>query len=53
MTRAEDLASAQNSFKEFKKASKVKLRKFMDEIKTTDIKLNGRLNADTVILKVY
>jgi len=23
----------------------------MDNIKTTDIKLNGRLNADTIILK--
>ena len=42
-----------DTLKEFKKASKVKLRKFLDEIKTTDIKLNGRLNADTVILKVY
>ena len=39
------------TLKEFKKASKVKLRKFMDEIKTTDIKLNGRLNSDTIILK--
>lgn len=37
--------------KEFKKAGKVKLRKFMEEIKTTDIKLNGRLNSDTIILK--
>lgn len=42
-----------DTLKEFKKASKVKLRKFLEEIKTTDIKLNGRLNADTVILKVY
>ena len=42
-----------DTLKEFKKASKVKLRKFLDEIKTIDIKLNGRLNADTVILKVY
>lgn len=42
-----------DTLKEFKKASKVKLRKFLDEIKTTDIKLNGRLNADTIILKVY
>ena len=41
------------TLKEFKKSSKVKLRKFMDEIKTTDIKLNGRLNADTIILKAY
>ena len=42
-----------DTLKEFKKASKVKLRKFLDEIKTTDIKLNGRLNNDTIILKVY
>lgn len=42
-----------DTIKEFKKASKVKLRKFLEEIKTTDIKLNGRLNTDTVILKVY
>jgi predicted class III extradiol MEMO1 family dioxygenase len=47
------LRKPDETLKEFKKASKVKLRKFMDEIKTTDIKLNGRLNADTIILKVY
>jgi hypothetical protein len=40
-----------DTLKEFKKAGKVQLRKFMDNIKTTDIKLNGRLNADTIILK--
>ena len=38
--------------KEFKGAGKVKLRKFLDEIKTTDTKLNGRCNPDTVLLKV-
>ena len=38
--------------KEFKDAGKVKLRKYMDEIKTTDTKLNGRCNPDTVLLKV-
>jgi hypothetical protein len=47
------LRKPEETLKEFKNASKVKLRKFLDEIKTTDIKLNGRLNADTVILKVY
>ena len=47
------LRKPEETLKEFKKASKVKLRKFLDEIKTTDIKLNGRLNADTVILKVH
>ena len=40
-----------DTLKEFKKAGKVALRKFMDDIKTTDIKLNGRLNSDTIILK--
>ena len=38
--------------KEFKDSGKVKLRKFMDDIKTTDTKLNGRCNPDTVLLKV-
>jgi len=38
--------------KEFKDAGKVKLRKFLDEIATTDTKLNGRCNPDTVLLKV-
>lgn len=37
---------------EFRKASKVQLRKFLDEIRATDTKLNGRLNADIVLLKV-
>jgi hypothetical protein len=38
--------------KEFKNAGKVALRKYMDDIKTTDTKLNGRINAETVLLKV-
>ena len=38
--------------KEFKAAGKVKLRKFLDEINTTDTKLNGRINPDTILLKV-
>ena len=37
---------------EFKKAGKVQLRKFLDDIKTTEIKLNGRINEETVLLKV-
>jgi hypothetical protein len=37
--------------KEFKKAGKVVLRKFMDSINAVEIKLNGRLNKDTIILK--
>lgn len=45
------LRKPDETLKEFKKAGKVKLRTFLDEIKTTDIKLNGRLNKDTIILK--
>jgi hypothetical protein len=45
------LRKPDETLKEFKKAGKVTLRKFMDDIKTTDIKLNGRLNSDTIILK--
>ena len=45
------LRKPDETLKEFKKAGKVKLRTFMDDIKTTDIKLNGRLNSDTIILK--
>jgi len=45
------LRKPEETLKEFKKAGKVALRKFMDDIKTTDIKLNGRLNTDTIILK--
>jgi len=41
-----------DQLKEFKNAGKVALRKFLDEINTTDIKLNGRCNPDTVLLKV-
>ena len=45
------LRKPEETLKEFKKAGKVKLRTFLDDIKTTDIKLNGRLNSDTIILK--
>ncbi len=45
------LRKPDETLKAFKKAGKVQLRKFMDDIKTTDIKLNGRLNSDTIILK--
>ena len=41
-----------DQLKEFKSAGKVALRKFLDDIKTTDTKLNGRCNPDTVLLKV-
>lgn len=38
--------------KDFMSAGKVELRKFLDNIKTTEIKLNGRINADTLLLKI-
>ena len=38
--------------KEFKTAGKVALRKFLDDINATDTKLNGRINEETVLLKV-
>jgi hypothetical protein len=41
----------EETLKEFKKAGKVALRKFLADINSVEIKLNGRLNSDTVILK--
>lgn len=37
---------------EFLKSSKIALRKFLEDIRATEIKFNGRLNADMLILKV-
>lgn len=39
--------------KEFMATNKAGLRKYLETIKTTEIKLNGRINQDTVLLKVY
>ena len=41
-----------DQLKQFKDSGKVKLRKFLEDIKTTDTKLNGRCNPETVLLKV-
>ena len=41
-----------DQLRDFRSAGKVKLRTFLDDIKTTDTKLNGRCNPDTVLLKV-
>ena len=46
------LRKPEEQLKAFKSAGKVVLRKFMEEIATTDTKLNGRCNPDTVLLKV-
>jgi hypothetical protein len=46
------LRKADVQLKELLAANKLELRKFMDNIKTIESKLNGRINADTVLLKV-
>jgi hypothetical protein len=46
------LRKPEEQLKEFKAAGKVQLRKFLDDIKAVDIKLNGRINEDTILLKV-
>jgi hypothetical protein len=46
------LRKPEDQLKEFKSAGKVALRKFLEDIKAVDIKLNGRINEDTILLKV-
>ena len=46
------LRKPDEKLKEFAKAGKIQLRKFLDEIKATEAKLNGRISADIVLLKV-
>jgi hypothetical protein len=45
------LRKPEEKLKEFAKAGKIQLRKFMDEIKATETLMNGRINADIVLLK--
>lgn len=46
------LRKPEEQLKEFKAAGKVALRKFLGNINTTDTKLNGRCNPDTILLKI-
>jgi hypothetical protein len=46
------LRKPEDQLREFKTAGKVALRKFLEDIKAVDIKLNGRINEDTILLKV-
>lgn len=46
------LRKPEEQLKEFKAAGKVQLRKFLDDIKAVDIKLNGRINEEVVLLRV-
>jgi hypothetical protein len=46
------LRKPEEQIKQFLASSKVELRKYIENIKTTEIKLNGRINADTILIKV-
>ena len=46
------LRKPEEKLKEFKAAGKIALRKFLDEINATDTMMNGRLNEETILLKV-
>jgi hypothetical protein len=46
------LRKPEQQLAEFAKAGKIQLRKFMDSIKATETLLNGRINADVLLLKV-
>lgn len=46
------LRKPEDKLKEFKAAGKIALRKFLDDINATDTKMNGRLNEETILLKV-
>lgn len=46
------LRKPEEKLKEFAKAGKIQLRKFLEEIKATETKMNGRINAEIVLLRV-
>ena len=46
------LRKPEEKLKEFAKAGKIQLRKFLDDIKATETKLNGRISVDVVLLRV-
>jgi hypothetical protein len=46
------LRKPEEQVKAFLSSNKVELRKFLENIKTTEISLNGRINADTILLKI-
>ena len=48
---AKTLRKPEEQLSSFNKASKVQLRKFLTDINSVEIKLNGRINADTILLK--
>jgi len=46
------LRKPEDKLKEFKAAGKVQLRKFLEDINATDTKMNGRINEETILVKV-
>jgi hypothetical protein len=46
------LRKPKEQLKEFMGSGKVQLRTFLDKIKATEVKLNGRTNDQTIILRV-
>ncbi len=48
---AKTLRKPEQQLTDFNKSGKVQLRKFLDNIKGVETKMNGRFNADTIILK--
>lgn len=45
------LRKPEETLKEFKSIGKIKLRRFLDDIKTTETRLSGRITNDIVILR--
>jgi hypothetical protein len=45
------LRKPEEQLKEFKASGKVQLRKFLEDIRAVDIKLNGRINEDIILLR--
>lgn len=49
---AKTLRKPDEQLKEFAKAGKVALRTFLKDIKAVEVRMNGRINEDTLLLKV-
>lgn len=47
------LRKPEQQIKEFMSTNKAGLRKYLESMKTTEVKLNGRINQETILLKVY
>jgi len=45
------LRQPEAQLEEFKNCGKIKIKTFLEDIKTTETKLNGRINPDTILLK--